>query len=193
MKWILCLMLVLPTFVSGQNINTIYSIKIATYAKAFDAQSIEQLEKYGVLKYEPTDWGTRIYLGQYLDKRTAKLVRNKVRKMGFKGAYLTSDNYKLNYADGKYMDGTYQIASFKNLDLTAVKGFLRDPSIGEHLYIQYDKGYYKLSMGLYASQLAGTKEECERRAYIVQAVFGGQGFGRIFRKAEKLEAIPSYP
>lgn len=182
---ILLLTLFLGVSLQAQKITAIYSVKVATIKAAKTDAVFDKLKPYGILRFEPSDHGVRVYLRSYLDKSTAVRVRDKVRRLGFKDAFVVSDGYRLTENEGKYFTHTYQIGSFKKIDLSAANGILSTRDVGEELYIQYHKGIYRVSVGLYSPAIPGSKEICILKAAQVQTLMGKKGFGRKFRDAPK--------
>lgn len=137
---------------NAQIIKTTYKIRIAAMAQSFDKAMFKDLEEIGVVMFEPADNGyTRVYLGMYMGKTTAKRILAKVKRRGYKTAYLVQDTYIFQSVDNDELTHTLQFSAVKRLNLAPVVESLRKSGMEEDFYIWYDKGYYRLSLGLLAT------------------------------------------
>lgn len=137
---------------NAQSIKTTYKIRIAAMSKAFDKAIFNDLEELGVVMYEPADNGyTRIYLGVYLGKTTANKILAKVKRRGYKSAYLVQDTYIFQSVDNRELTRTLQFSAVKCLNLTQVVASLRESDADVDFYVWYSNGYYRLCLGLIAA------------------------------------------
>jgi hypothetical protein len=171
---------------SAQSTDAIYSVRIAAFEKPFDAQSIiDDLGDLGILRMQESDKNVRVYLGNYLDKKTAQKVLGIVKKRKFRSAYIVSDSYLLTYGIYKYNSHTYQIGSFKHLNLNILN--LLDDQIKKEIYLSYDRGHFRVSVGLYNPNISHTKDYAHSVAKQMGPVYQ-QGFDRQFRKVSEVPA-----
>ncbi|MCP4441079.1 MAG: SPOR domain-containing protein [Aureispira sp.] len=145
----LCTCLLVANRGNTQSIKTTYKIRIAAMSQAFDKAMFSNLKELGVLMYEPADNGyTRVYLGMYMGKTTAKRILSKVKHRGYKTAYLVQDTYIFQSVDNEELTHTLQFSAVKRLNVVKVVESLRRSGMHEDFYIWYNRGYYRLSLGL---------------------------------------------
>lgn len=170
---------------STAQVSSTYRIRVASLQEPFERKTaFEELRDYGALIFEPADNGfTRIYLGQYLGRATAKLVLKKVQNKGYKNAYLVKDTYIFQTEAGKYLTHTLQFVASKKLNTTA---FLSRIPKGtrEEIYISYRNGFYRYSLGIFDASIEGMTEEYQQTA---RKMGYQEAFARQFRDAPPKE------
>lgn len=177
--------LFLFTFSLGQlaaqeDYNTIYSIRVVSYSKLFDAnQVVKKIGSLGVIRYENSEENTRIYLGNYLGKATVKRILRQVKKRGYKSAYIVEDSYDLSHSTGKYNTHTYQIGAFRKLNTTNLNYIPND--LQKEIYISYENRVYRISVGLFGPTMPGTEDYAKAIAKRIGPI-AQQGYSRQFRK-----------
>ncbi len=159
---------ILPEMDAG---TTAYRIRVASLKKAPDMERLNFLYQLGMVDIEPSDNGNRIYLGNYLDKRTADIVLSKVKKKGFKDAYIVSDTFAVEYEPGKFYTHTYQVGAFKKLDVSAFNVVY--PELKGKVYVRYSGGVYRISLGLYSDERLELKDYFQSLSNRME----GGGFG----------------
>lgn len=181
---LLCLMLG-SALQSTAQVSSTYRIRVASLQDPFDrATAFEELRDYGALIFEPADNGfTRIYLGQYLGRATAKLVLKKVQNKGYKNAYLVKDTYIFQTDMGKYLTHTLQFVASKKLNATEFLSRM-PKTMREELYISYRNGFYRYSFGLFDASIQGMTEEYRQTA---EKMGYQESFARQFRDAPPKE------
>lgn len=159
-----------------QDDRSICRIRVAALQGAVDYEKLGKLGDLGILSYEPADNGfTYVYLGKYISKYTAYRILDRVKRRGYRSAYvIVEQNYLNNQAEDAPAFSTYQFLSLQKLDLQPFNDL--DPSYKSDIYITYAKGYYRLSMGLYQKQLYPYIEE-EFKNIAARLGYGG-GFSR---------------
>lgn len=132
-----------------------YKIRLSAFEKNFDKAKFDNVRDLGVLTYELAENGfTRVYLGNYLEKRTAQRIMDKVKGRGYKDAYLVRDNYIFEGIEGEQLTHTIQFSSVKKLNLQKVTDALAADAVGQfmvnELHVSYSGGYYRLMLGMFA-------------------------------------------
>jgi len=156
--------------------KSVCRIRVAAVSGAVDRERIAKLADLGIISYEATDNGyTYVYLGKYLGKETAYRVLDRVKARGHRSAFVVVEQDYINAQQTDAPDySTFQVASLKKLDLESFNA-LADSFRGD-IYVTYNSGYYRLSMGLYQKQLYPYIEE-EFRNMAARLGYG-EGFSR---------------
>ena len=137
-------------FLHAQMDDRIYKIRLASLQEQVLFEKFKKIEKYGVLSMEPSENGfTRVYLGNYIGKRSAQRALDMVKRRGFKSAYLILENDLYNQNSPKdLLYYTFQITALKKLDVSKFINSL-DAFDQAIVHIRYDNGFYKYSIGMY--------------------------------------------
>ncbi len=154
--------------------DRVYKIRISSLQGQVLFEKFDKISKYGVLSYEPSGNGfTRVYLGQYIGRRTAQRVLNIVKNRGFRSAYLVLDNnlYDSN-SPSNQLYYTYQFTSLKKLDHSKFIASM-DSFNQAILHIRYDNGFYKYSLGLYDPLITPNSEQNYRSLALSMGFDGG--------------------
>lgn len=138
-KFILSLFVLICAFsVSAQNM--LYRVQVSAVKQKIDTALFAKVYSFGQLTFEPADNGfTRVFLGSYLTKTTAKEVVKMVKKAGFKQAFVVSEAAVGNY--------TLSIGDSDRLNVTAYN--IYSDEIRQKVYVTYKGGKYHYSLGLY--------------------------------------------
>lgn len=160
-----------------RNDKSVCRIRVAAVKGAIDRERVAKLADLGIISYEATDNGfTYVYLGKYIGKETAYRILDRVKARGHGSAFVVVEQDFINAQQQDAPDySTFQVASLKKLDLESFNA-LADSFRGD-IYVTYNSGYYRLSMGLYQKQLYPYIEE-EFRNMAARLGYG-DGFSRI--------------
>ena len=176
----------------AQSIKGVYKIRLAAVKDKVDSILFDPVSNIGVVLYEPADNGyTRVYLGSYLGKKTAKDILRKVRKKGFKGAYIVEDRTDFVGVDGEQLTKTMQFSALSRLELTDLLARMQQhPNYSiakEQFYIWKHKGFYRLCMGL---MVDGDTVHSEMWATFIDGLGNYEVVYRDFRKIPAVKPDP---
>lgn len=159
-----------------RNDKSVCRIRVAAVKGAIDRERVSELADLGIISYEATDNEyTYVYLGKYIGKGTAYRILDRVKARGHRSAFVVVEQDFINVQREDTPDySTFQVASLKKLDLESFNA-LADSFRGD-IYVTYNSGYYRLSMGLYQKQLYPYIEE-EFRNMAARLGYG-DGFSR---------------
>ncbi len=161
------------------NFNTVYSIRVVSYSKVFDSKNVlDKIGDLGLVRFENAEINTRVYLGNYLGKKTVQKILAQVKKRGYTSAYIVEDDFELTHSTGKYNSHTFQIGAFKTPNAHNLNYLEED--LKREFYFSYSKGVYRISVGLFHPTLTDSKEYNEGILDRIGPV-AQNGFARQFR------------
>lgn len=187
------LLLATTTFAQKSMTEMTYKVRLSAFEKDFDKAKFDNVKDLGMLTFELAENGfTRVYLGNYLEKRTAQRVMDKVVSRGYKDAYLVRDNYLFEGLNGEELTHTVQFASVKKLNLQKVYDALAADAVGQFmlndLYVSYSGGYYRLMLGMFAQ---GDQEKLGQYTQALNNIGFNDLLVRRFRIATPAAAAPA--